>query len=152
MFKDYYSILGLSINATENDIKVAYREMSKRYHPDRNPNVDVKERMQDINEAYAILKDPSKRAKYDEEYKKHYDYRESKNNKRNDVFNDSNIYDEELKKDIYEAREHAKELVEEFLKSLKNESLVAAKGAWDEAKYMIVVAFVMFILGLALVR
>ena len=68
MFKDYYKILGVTHLASPADIKRAYRDMSMKWHPDRNPNEDVTSIMQDINEAYAILKDKSKRDRYDLEY------------------------------------------------------------------------------------
>ena len=69
MFKDYYKILEISPDADSATVKAAYRKQALRWHPDRHPNMDVKSIMQDINEAYAILKDPRKRARYDEEYK-----------------------------------------------------------------------------------
>lgn len=55
MFKDYYKILGIQRQASVQEIKSAYRIMSMKWHPDKNPNVDVTSVMQDINEAYAIL-------------------------------------------------------------------------------------------------
>ena len=68
MFKDYYKILGISRQASFQDIKSAYRAMSIKWHPDKNPNSDVTSIMQDINEAYAILKDEEKRERYNKEY------------------------------------------------------------------------------------
>ena len=62
MFKDYYKILEISPDADSATVKAAYRKQALRWHPDRHPNMDVKSIMQDINEAYAILKDPRKRA------------------------------------------------------------------------------------------
>ena len=66
-FKDYYSILGLESNkATANEIKIAYREQAKKYHPDINGgNTDLEEKFKDINEAYKILSDSKARKKYD---------------------------------------------------------------------------------------
>lgn len=61
MFKDYYKILGISRQASAQEIKSAYRTMSKKWHPDINPGMDVTSIMQDINEAYAILKDENKK-------------------------------------------------------------------------------------------
>ena len=61
MFKDYYKILGIHRQASAQEIKSAYRAMSIKWHPDKNPNVNVTSIMQDINEAYAILKDEEKR-------------------------------------------------------------------------------------------
>ena len=65
-FKDYYSILGLESNkATANEIKIAYREQAKKYHPDINGgNTDLEEKFKDINEAYKILSDSKARKKY----------------------------------------------------------------------------------------
>mgnify|MGYP003588694485 CR=1 FL=1 len=69
MFKDYYKILGISQNATQEEIKTAYHSMSLKWHPDMNPNRDTTEIMQDINEAYAILRDTEAKRRYDIEYK-----------------------------------------------------------------------------------
>ncbi|MAN59144.1 MAG: molecular chaperone DnaJ [Flavobacteriaceae bacterium] len=63
---DYYKELGLSKNATETDIKKAYRKLARKYHPDLNPNnADAQLKFQRINEAHAVLSDPEKRKKYD---------------------------------------------------------------------------------------
>ena len=70
MLKDYYSILGISFNASDEEIKRAYRALSKRWHPDVNPGLDTTAIMQDINEAYYILKDSAMRVRYDAEYVK----------------------------------------------------------------------------------
>ena len=70
MLKDYYSILGISFNASDEEIKRAYRALSKRWHPDVNPRLDTTAIMQDINEAYYILKDSAMRVRYDAEYVK----------------------------------------------------------------------------------
>jgi DnaJ-class molecular chaperone len=65
--KDYYEILGLSRNATDKDIKQAYRKLARKYHPDVNPNnKQAEEKFKDISEAYAVLGDPQKRKKYDQ--------------------------------------------------------------------------------------
>jgi len=64
--KDYYSILGLDKNATQQQIRAAYRRLAFQYHPDRNKEDPLAaERMKELNEAYAILSDPSKRREYD---------------------------------------------------------------------------------------
>lgn len=60
-----YEILGLSSNASDAQIKHAYRRLVKEYHPDRNKNVDAHHRISQINQAYEILSDPLKRAHYD---------------------------------------------------------------------------------------
>ncbi|MFN3406413.1 MAG: molecular chaperone DnaJ [Caldimicrobium sp.] len=67
-FKDYYAILGLSRNASQEEIKRAYRRLAMQYHPDRNPgNKEAEEKFKEISEAYEVLSDPQKRAIYDRE-------------------------------------------------------------------------------------
>jgi curved DNA-binding protein len=66
-YKDYYKILGVSKNASQEDIKKAYRKLAVKYHPDKNPNdKKAEERFKDISEANEVLKDPEKRKRYDE--------------------------------------------------------------------------------------
>lgn len=64
--RDYYEILGISKNASQDDIKKAYRKVAMQYHPDRNPgNKEAEEKFKEAAEAYEILSDPDKRAQYD---------------------------------------------------------------------------------------
>lgn len=144
MFKDYYKILGISSSATAGEIKAAYRAMSIKWHPDKNPDVDVTSAMQDINEAYALLKDPARRMRYDVEYqefirqsiqKQPTQYESNSSYESWDY--DYSVHDETLKNDIQAARQYAKDLVSKFLMELKGASKDAAKGAWNNAKYYI---------------
>lgn len=66
-YKDYYKILGVERTASAQDIKKAYRKLAMKYHPDRNPgNKQAEETFKDINEAYQVLGDQKKRARYDQ--------------------------------------------------------------------------------------
>src|SRR5437660_10020542 len=66
-YKDYYKILGVSKNATEKEIRQAYRKLARQYHPDVNPgDKAAEEKFKEINEANEVLSDPEKRKKYDE--------------------------------------------------------------------------------------
>lgn len=74
--RNYYEILGISRDATQAQIKAAYRKLAKQYHPDSNPDDQkIKERFQEIQEAYAVLSDPEKRNMY--HYYGHEAYRKS---------------------------------------------------------------------------
>lgn len=121
--------------------------MSMKWHPDKNPGLDVTATMQDINEAYAILKDDVKRVRYDEEY---FRFRKTffRDDNDQDCVNSEfksksysewtyayNVHDEILKEYINNAREYAKGLVDRFLKEVKTTSHTAAKGAVANALY-----------------
>jgi molecular chaperone DnaJ len=64
--KDYYDVLGVAREASEKDIKSAYRKLAMKYHPDQSKASDAEERFKEISEAYAVLSDPEKRRQYDQ--------------------------------------------------------------------------------------
>jgi curved DNA-binding protein len=66
-YRDYYKVLGVDRNATEEEIKHSYRKLALDHHPDRNPgNKSAEEKFKEINEAYQVLSDPEKKARYDQ--------------------------------------------------------------------------------------
>ena len=64
--RDYYEILGVPRNASQDEIKQAFRKLARQFHPDVNKAADAEERFKEINEAYGVLSDPDKRARYDQ--------------------------------------------------------------------------------------
>lgn len=78
--KDYYKIMGLSRQATDKEIKMAYRRLARKYHPDLNKEADAEEKFKELGEAYEVLKDPKKRNEYDtmgdvhQQYQSHSQY------------------------------------------------------------------------------
>jgi curved DNA-binding protein len=64
--KDYYKVMGVSSDATDKDIKLAYRRLARKYHPDISKEKDAEDHFKEVGEAYEVLKDPQKRKVYDQ--------------------------------------------------------------------------------------
>ena len=65
--RDYYEVLGVQKTASAEELKKAFREMAKKYHPDKNPgNKEAEEKFKEAAEAYNVLRDPEKRKRYDQ--------------------------------------------------------------------------------------
>lgn len=146
MFKDYYKLLEISQNATEAEIKKAFREQAIKWHPDRNKGTDTTLRMQEINEAYLILKDFEARHRYDIEYNKFRQYQESKsrtdneksnkkepynqqyNSKKQYEYSDYKVEDDLLSKWMANAKKQAVDISKQTIKNFKGVTEVAANG------------------------
>jgi curved DNA-binding protein len=77
-FKDYYKVMGVARDATEAQIKQAYRKLARKYHPDVSKEKDAEARFKEVGEAYEVLKNPEKRAAYDQlgkDYRPGQDFR-----------------------------------------------------------------------------
>lgn len=71
-FKDYYAALGVARDATADEVKKAFRRLARKYHPDVSKEADAEARMREVNEAYAVLSDPERRAAYDQVGRGHH--------------------------------------------------------------------------------
>lgn len=164
MFVDYYKVLEISFPSSQEEIKKSYRQLSLKWHPDKNPSIDTTHQMQAINAAYFLLKDPIKKQRYDVEYKTFYNSNQNtssadseevdfnkdstKDNCGNFYYqqNTYNYHNQKVKDDIYEANRYAKNIVDEFMKQFTQSSHDAVKGAWNGMYPYIIVAFILPIL------
>jgi curved DNA-binding protein CbpA len=166
MFKDYYAILEVSITASKEEIKVAFKTQALKWHPDRNTGIDTTLRMQEINEAYLILKDIEARERYDLEYQryKHYQRQQKhsyqqrkseyeqkseqkeKQKERTYDYSEYIVNDDILKKWMDNAKKQAVDLAKQTIDDLKGMVSVGAKAAVKEAGNMIVVQIVIGVL------
>ncbi len=149
IFKDYYKILEIEQSASFSEIKIAFKKQAIKWHPDKNPGADTTAKMQDLNEAYLILKDNQARVRYDLEYTKFKSFEKKK------IFEEEPIYksrtyqksdydyqnqkyhsqkeyefdDEILKKWMKNARMQAVDLAIQTIKEMGDLSITATKAA-----------------------
>jgi curved DNA-binding protein CbpA len=160
MFIDYYAILNVSIDADPAEIKTAFKNQALKWHPDKNPGVDTTQRMQLINEAYLILKDYDARQRYNIEYlnyKKRQNQANQKTQKENQweerdktqenfnqKFEDNSyeIFDEELKKWMSNARNQAVNLAKQTIDDIRGMSKVGGQAIVEAALGGVVKYFV----------
>tara|TARA_B100000131_G_scaffold322053_1_gene374710 strand:- start:187 stop:1206 length:1020 start_codon:yes stop_codon:yes gene_type:complete len=108
MRKDYYTALGLSKDASDSDIKKAYRKLAKKFHPDKNPDdSNAQKRFIEISEAYTTLSDPAKKAAYDGAGRGFKGFASSKSNFKSygfqEIFNDfGHIFGGSVRQDVYQ--------------------------------------------------
>jgi curved DNA-binding protein CbpA len=158
-FIDYYKILELSFGASSSEIKLAYKTQAVKWHPDKNPGMDTTLRMQQINEAYLMLKDPEGRERYNREYQRYKEYqRQAFNNqeqqkqrnkqqenakenqhKRSEPFTETfeddtyEVFDETLNKWMSNARKQAVDLAKRTIEDIIGMSKESGKAMTDAA-------------------
>ncbi len=163
MFKDYYKILDIFVHATPEEIKQAFRKQAIRWHPDRNPNVDTTRQMQEINEAYLILKDAEARARYDIEYQRFNYFQqqeqqkekdktkqrdEQQTNQRQYTATDYTVADDILKKWMDNAQKQAVALAQQTIRDMKGVAGAAASGCVSGIIQLIIATVVINIIVL----
>lgn len=129
MFPNYYQRLGLSRQATKEEIKKAYRKLALEFHPDRNKSSDAHEKFIAINEAYLILYDDEARHKYDIEYDSHF-------GKKAD-FKQEQTEKEEFKQKRYEESFDDADLNDWSTKA-RNQGTKYAKMAFDDFSKLVI--------------
>lgn len=151
MFKDYYSILEIPKTATQAEIKLAFKTQALKWHPDKNIGQDTTIKMQEINEAYLILKDIDARKRYDAEYAKYKEFKENAQNKREErkyekqentktksTSYEYEVEDETLEKWMRNARRQAVDLAKQTLKEIADLSVEATKEAGSKMFQMLI--------------
>lgn len=160
MFVDYYAILEISFDATQESIRSAFYKQALKWHPDKNPGIDTTNRMQQINEAYLILKDSEARQRYNSEYQKFREFQKQsqyyqKQQKQEeqgrkaratefeqrqekgftDAFTDSTyeVFDDTLNNWMSNARKQAVDLAKQTLEDLIGMSKAGGKAMGDAA-------------------
>jgi curved DNA-binding protein CbpA len=167
MFIDYYIILEVNTTASQEEIKAAFKTQALKWHPDRNIGIDTTLRMQEINEAYLILKDPEARERYNVEYQLYKQYQrqqqqkhsghqqqsEQKEKQKERTYNYSEykVNDDVLEKWMNNAKKQAVGLAKQTIEDLKGMVNVGVKAAVKEAGNMIVVQIVIGVVFLVIV-
>ncbi|MEP2059920.1 MAG: DnaJ domain-containing protein [Maribacter litoralis] len=141
-FKDYYRILEIPQTASLEEIKIAFKKQAVKWHPDRNLETDTTEKMQEINEAYLILKDKEARERYDREYLRYKEFtsqnqrssnqeKESESTERTQKTETPNYeFDDEILKNwMRNARRQAVDLAKQTIREVGELSVTATKAA-----------------------
>jgi curved DNA-binding protein CbpA len=177
MFVDYYAILNINFNATQGAIKSAYKTQALKWHPDRNLEFDTIHRMQQINEAYLILKDEEARRRYDQEYQRYkkqqqqsQNYKEQQRQKpreqekegsarntkqeQRETFEDNTyeVFDETLNNWMSNARKQAVNLTKQTIEDIIGMSKVGGQAMGEAALKGIVKYFIFGIIMLIFIK
>lgn len=158
MFKDYYAILAIHQDATREEIKAAFKRQAIKWHPDKYPGMDTTRQMQEINEAYLILKDAEARERYDIEYKRFTHFREQQKEQQKakteekesqqkkeqqNTTTDYTVVDDILKKWMENAQKQAVALAQQTIKDMKGVAGAAASGCVGGIIQLIIVTVIL---------
>jgi len=161
MFKDYYAILEIGENATLKELKAAFKKQALKWHPDRNPGKDTIKLMQEINEAYLILKDKEARERYNREYilfknyqqqkaKKEHQQKENKQepSSENTSFT---VYDDILNNWMNNAKKQAVDLAHHTIKDMIGMMVGGLKAAATAASNILIYQIIFSVIILFIV-
>lgn len=147
MFKDYYSILEVSVNSTQEEIKAAFKRQALKWHPDRNLGMDTTNKMQEINEAKLILLDSEARERYNREYFRFKEFQKRKeqsqkaNEERQKKYQQkrqSEQREKQEKQNIYDYSEYSVEddILNKWMNNAKKQAVDLAKQTIEDFKGM----------------
>lgn len=148
--KDYYKILGVPSSASQEEIKRAFRELIRKYHPDKNASREATERARDIIEAYKILTDDEAKMRYDRVYQSYFsaqysaDSDQTAHQAKKAVRPEPN--DPILQQWIRAAQRQAKAELDQLIKDLPEAIGVAAKGAFQHVGYYLLFSIILYFL------
>ena len=148
MFIDYYAILEIDENVSQDEIKAAFRKQAIKWHPDRNHGKDTTVQMQRINEAYLILKDPEARQKFNAEYQRFKAYKQQQESKAKKEYHHQqtssekeNTRSSQEKKAEYTDYAFNDETLKNWMNSARKQSVDLAKQTIKDFKGMVAVGF-----------
>ncbi|MDI9874049.1 DnaJ domain-containing protein [Flectobacillus rivi] len=153
MFKDYYAILEIEENAIHEEVKSAFKKQALKWHPDRNIGLDTTIQMQEINEAYLILKDSEARYRYNREYMRFKEFQQKRDEQQKNNYEEKfrekykgdgthtnnssdhyKVYDEILNNWMNNAKQQAIDLAKQTIEDLKGMTSVGVRAVAKEAK------------------
>lgn len=152
MFKNYYQILDVSQNSSQEQIKNAFKKQAILWHPDKNPEIDTTEQMQDINEAFLILKDVDARERYNIEFNLYIksipkqEKKEQDTNEKNNSYKEYVINDEILKNWMNNAKKQSVALAKQTIKDFKKIANDGVNGAKTGITNQVIGVVVFFII------
>lgn len=150
-FIDYYAVLEISKSSSPKELQKAFWRQAKKFHPDLNKDIDVTDKMQLLNEAYLILKDPQARQRYDIEYDKFFSFKEYESTITSE-YEDYSFSDKSLETWMSNAKKQSVELAKQTFKEIMRLSVQAAKAAGKETGrltvYYLVIGFIMILIAL----